>query len=165
MVRISVYIYSYYGHQCWISSTPERVSQSQTQKGIQQCTHIRMLFDSGKKKKIIKNNKWLLMILGMIIGKFLSDIRGLTGSRNWALTFLIIGSISSNLEVKLSAFKSPAPTSDPICWMNGPKELFNCKIFPRPFSTTLGKDKRRSVCPVGAGGKNSEKIITDDNKN
>src|SRR5690348_8107895 len=34
--------------------------------------------------------------------------------------------------------------------ISGPRVFFIRRSLPRPFSTTVGIDKRRSVCPVGA---------------
>lgn len=36
------------------------------------------------------------------------------------------------------------------CEINGLKWLRIRSNFPNPFSTTLGKERRRRVCPVGA---------------
>jgi len=46
------------------------------------------------------------------------------------------------------------------CEMNGPSWFFNLRSFPRPFSATVGNDRRRSVWPVGAvSNTTTEKFI------
>ena len=83
-----------------------------------------------------------------------------TGSLNCWFTCWIIGNISSSRDDIWSGSKSLMPKSDPICLINGLIWLFSFNSFPRPFSTTVGNDSRRRVCPVGAVSKTTtEKFI------
>lgn len=73
-----------------------------------------------------------------------------TGSLNWVLTSVMTLRMLSSLANMSSVEPIPPPMRDDIWLIIGPMRPLSVESLPSAFSSTVGKERKRSVCPVGA---------------